>query len=481
MYSKTWFDEFALRMNSKSHIVEEFIDTSVKLLSELGVKAAHHGFLSRISKGDGFSVKGERVFFDGKYLRKLIEERRGQALARPEEQNGFVPSKEFSMAIGGYSFNTIDATGKQRPSTLSDLIELTKLGEVCKCSGPNPVFPQDIPMPMRDLAGYRYCFEYSSKIYGRFHFTNIKQGEYAYRITKAAGLKFNAHVCFQDALTINPEDLDKLLYFLDKNDKDVLPSCIAYHLPGITGPITPMGCNVLAYAENLAARIIFKHLRPDVDITHLPGSAGPANLKNLCWALGSSPSYTYYSMASLFRTMFNEEIMQFPSAVPLMTGSAAIDAQAITEKACMALAGALGGAKSFSNLGNLACDDINSVEQFVIDLDIIEFVKNHISSIGMLDDMLSLGSAYDTIKANVVDRIDFLMTDETLGDFKKFIKEEYLFDYKKAQQWEKESRNLICRASERARDLIRKHDYVCDQDRLKEIDNIYRKAEKELC
>jgi trimethylamine:corrinoid methyltransferase-like protein len=475
MQLQTWFDDF-LKVAPPASKLDELIDTSIKILDEIGVEAQNDQFLERVKSCEGILVKNHRIHFNRKYVQQFIDEDRAKKkLACLQNDSG--SKSEYNLESAGFSFATIDAmTGKQRPATVNDLIELTKLGHVCGCSGPNPVFPQDLPAPMRALATYRYCYEYSDRIRGR-HYMNIDQAKFIKEMARAGGFEFRVTVCFENALSINPYDLEILLHFLDE-DSDFRIATIAYHMPGITGPISVLGCQALAFAEHIAGYILYKHIAPECRKNPVAiGLVGPTDLKSCCYAYGCSRTSMYLMLSSYMQALYAGNQDFAPPAL-MMTGSGEINAQAIADKTAQAMFGAQAGTKIFTNIGNLCIDDIASVEQFIIDIDIIEYMKNHTSMLDKLTDLAALDTAYNDIKTYVEKKVDFLMAEDTIDKFMRLDTQEFLFEYKKAAQWQDNPSNIIHKARARADELLATHQYRVDPDQLKAVIEVYEKAKQ---
>lgn len=476
-----WFDKLSEKF-PEAEKIDELIELSLRLMSEIGIKADNPKFLEKIRDSEGIKINGNRVYFDTRYAGKIIEDKRQLLAEKNRDKEISLPDPDkFTMTIGGYGFLTIDPeTGKYRDATVNDLIRLTKLGHVCGCNGPAPFFPQDVPGPMRDIATYRYCYEYSDKIFGRYHFDSAEEGGFVYEMMQAVDKPFRVTLCFHDAMEVNPHDLEKMMYFIEnKKMKEPWIVAIAYHLPGITGPLTPLGCQALQLAEQTGMHMMLKSIYPDSKTNFGIGGAGPTDLTNCGWAFGSSRTNAYRILTNYILNLYSSENVLKENSVSLMTGSGNIDIQTAVEKSTLAMAGALGGASNFACLGNLATDDINSAEQFVIDVDIIEYVKNTLKSCrDMMKPLASLDDTFETVRAACSDGVSFLMAGETLTKFRDFVTKEALFEYKKSAQWNSSGKSIIKKASERVEELLAKHDYKCDPDKLEAMDKVYREAEK---
>jgi trimethylamine:corrinoid methyltransferase-like protein len=481
MKINSWFDQIR-KLLVESNDIDELCRLSVRMLNEIGIELENDRILQICSKANHLKVKNNRIYFDKKYTENLINEDRQQKELQSKELNQpreFDLEPEYSLSNGGFGFLTIDQnTRSLRSATLDDLIKFTKLSHAAGCSGPNPVFAQNLPEKMRDIATYRYCYEYSDRILGRYYST-LEQAKYIYEMSCASGFPFRVTVSFDKALSVNKYDLETLMYFLE-NDKKFRISTVAYHLPGITGPVTVAGCQALQLAEHLGAFIIYRHLADNYETNGFSlGQAGPVDFKNACWAYGCSRTIAYLTFSIYMNQLYRKSSFFNLPAVTLMTGSCCVDSQAAIDKTAVAVSGALMGCKTFGCLGSLAVDDVFSPEQFVIDLEIVNYVKNQINSADTIPKNALLEDVFEDVKANAFDDNDWLMSEGTISKFKDFTNFESLLKYNKALSSAAED-DLLSRATSGVEQLLKNYNYECDADKLKEVDKKYQSAYKKL-
>ena len=149
---------------------------------------------------------------------------------------------------------------------------------------------------------------------------------------------------------------------------------------------------------------------------------------------------------------------------------------AISSRRRHTLPAVLVGAKVFANAGLLSVDEIYSVQQLIIDYEIVQYCMR----VARGDDFNEDLSALDTI-LEVGHNGTFLDHDTTVRDFRKALWAPEVFIHPTLQQWtEQGSKGPVQIAKEIALKKIKEHTYRIDKDKQMELNKIFERAKKDL-
>lgn len=201
--------------------------------------------------------------------------------------------------------------------------------------------------------------------------------------------------------------------------------------------------------------------------------AYPFDMKYGLFVYGSAED----TLGTLYQSQINKYFEIPLVAKSLLTTGKLPDAHAAAEKAAHTMVGALCGATMFSNAGLLSVDEVYSVEQIVIDYEIVKFCKRVVDG-NNFDEKLS---AVEVIK-EISFSGTFMTHDTTLFNYKENLWDPALFLHSSFTQWREEgSKDTIALAKEIALEKIKNQTYMINEDMKKELDRIYSYAKKELC
>ena len=166
----------------------------------------------------------------------------------------------------------------------------------------------------------------------------------------------------------------------------------------------------------------------------------------------------------------------------LESSSSAVDAQATLEKMAIGLAAAFQGARTFSGAGSLCVDDLFSGTQFVIDVEIVDYIRQVLESFDPPQEFVKTDGLYEMLKEVCLGQDEFLSHPHTVAHCRTLLPSSRLIVREKLQSWLRHKKLLKDRAREECLERIRTFapTFHLPDDKQKELDRIYREAEKEL-
>ena len=143
--------------------------------------------------------------------------------------------------------------------------------------------------------------------------------------------------------------------------------------------------------------------------------------------------------------------------------------------------GAMHGARLFQYAGVLCVDDLYSGTQFVIDLEIVNYLREMIESFTPHPDILNAEGMYEECRDVSLGRETHIGHAHTLERFRNIVPSSDRMVREKLQAWMQHRKTLKDRAREEALERIRTFEpYRLPADKQRELDRIYARAEKEL-
>jgi trimethylamine--corrinoid protein Co-methyltransferase len=241
---------------------------------------------------------------------------------------------------------------------------------------------------------------------------------------------------------------------------------------GATAPVTLAGMLAVSNAEILGGLSLIHLASP---CTEISASYGPAafDMRYGQWAAGA-PEESLLNAASV------EIAKYYGLTVDVMgvtTSAKTPGPQACYEVMMSGILPILAGADMVWGAGGLACLMTASLEELVIDDELIKAMLTTIRGVEVNDETLGL----DVIK-KVGPGGHYLAQKHTMDHFMKeqFIPE--LIDRSGYAEWKKNGeKSLVDRAREKVKKILKEHSVPpLDKDIQKELDNIIKRAEKEL-
>lgn len=469
-----------------AEMLAQCCDIAVRLLDEVGFRVPNERFLSHITGRPGVRMDGDRVHFDPRLTREYLErfiESRKLAAAKPPR----IPSMEdaWQARVAGTSMNLIDMdTEEIRPATCQDLRDGIKLVNSYGVGGNYPVMPQDLPAALRAIACFKICYEMSQNI-RPYDYQQPEQARYVYEMTRVMGQPFHIDLVVPTTMTIDPKDLDILLDFYPdwKKNRDIRIGVLDYAMGGITKPITVPGCATMILAERLAVHMLVNLFDPELNVPVGIQGPYPTDMHNACWAFGSPRGhlFTYLNTRLGPYLCGVSQDVYTQGTVMLETASAAMDEQAAFEKMAHGLLGALQGARTFYCAGSLCVDDLFSAVQFVMDLEMVNYIRQLVEAFDPHPDIINTDGLYEECRDVSLGNDMFISHVNTVKRFRNILSSSKRLAREKLQSWLSHRTTLKDRARAEALERIRTFEpFHLPDDKQRELDRIYARAEKEL-
>ena len=458
-----------------------------RLLEEVGMSVAHEKFLAGIRGKPGVRVEGDRVFLSrsltDRYIEEFIAEKR-EALLAPAPA---ASPPEWSLACGGFSIMVLDIdTDEARPATQQDLRDLIRLVHAFDMGGNYPVAPQDLPPLMRALACFKICWQESDRI-RPFDYLDQVQTPFLYDMYQVMDKPFVININLTDTMAVSHIDIDIFMRFYPHWKRN--PDSVAwyhicdYAMTGVSKPITATGTVALYIAHLFGTYILFNLFDPEVKMPFGISAGMPVDLNNMGWAFGSPRGHLYaYLTARVLPALCGVDPGLYRRAgVNMDSNSCAVDERAGMEKMASTLTAAFQGVRQFSGAGNLAIDDLFSGVQFVMDVEIFEYVRELVESFDPHPDIFSTEGMYEVLHDVATGREQFYTHPDTARRVRNIFPISKRRTYRKLRAWMTDKENLIDRARAECKERIRGQEpFVLEEDKHRELDRIYNAAEKAL-
>lgn len=443
--------------------LKEIHQNALRVLKEIGIDVSHKEILRLVSQHRGAKIKGTRIYFEPDLVEEILD------LKKLPKSSPSTNNDHFQMSLSGYAPKILDLnTAKVRSSTLSDLIEMTKLGDALGMKGYAPVFPSDIPQKEAELATYKVCWENAQDIAGAGVFSSVKVFEYIYEMAQVIDKPFGFGMHMISPLKCDPFLLEIAYRFLGKKiDMGVgnMP------MMGATSPIFLTGTLVQSVAEVLGGATLLKLISRGGKVNFSPfaypfdmkyGGIGNGTPEFILINLVIRQIAQFYGIDSMAKT-FN-----ITSKEP--------DSQAALQSAAGTALLAFAGARNFGWAGTLSVNEVVfSGELLVIQSEIMEYVKQMVK--GFEFNQATIG--FNIIKENA-GKSNFFDHLSTLENFRD-IWISNLFENDDIKDWQRKgSKTIREKAREIAKQKIAKHHFELDKDKQKELNKIYERAKRSL-
>jgi trimethylamine:corrinoid methyltransferase-like protein len=456
--------------------IKRMWEGAVYLIEEFGLRVPHEGIRSILAGFDGVKIEGDLVKFSADLVSKAIANQDYSDL--PKELGPDNPG----IVAGAYIKNVIDPeTDKIRPATLQDLVDYTKLCDSYGFYGPPCVRPNDAPVELQRILMYKTSYEYS-----RVHahgildvagWLNPREARYGKELADVAGKDFRVDLWLISPFLAPEEGLSILYEF---RDEPVDMNVATMPVSGTTAPIRMLDAYIQSLGELFSA----------LTLIYLVNERKKSKGKIRCVIVDSIRAYpfdmkyasfVYGSAEDLLGTLYQAQLNRYFGiplvAKSLLTTAKYPDAHAAGEKAAHTMAAVLSGAYLFANAGLLSVDEIYSIQQLLIDREIVQFCLRVVRGDEFHEDL----SGVDLIK-EVGHWGTFLDHETTYKEFKKCLWDPEIFTHQTLNQWqERGSKSPGTIAKESALLKIKSHSYRIDERVKKELDRIYERAAGELC
>ena len=462
-------------------------DLGQRLLEEIGITVKHEKFVAGLKGKDGLTFDGDRIRIGRKlsdgYIDEYIEQQ------RKELADGGPPAADrpWSLSCGGFSMAVLDPeTDKPRPATSRDLRDCIRLVRSVGIGGSYPCIPQDVPPNLRALNCFRICHEEADNI-SMWEYYDSRAAPYVYEMSRVVDQKFIFIINVPGTLTLSDEDIDVLMTYYPAFKKD--PDRFAwyavadYPMLGVSKPITSTGSIAHLVAHCFGTHILLHQFDPALRIPFGLSPGMPVDLQNMCWAFGSPRTHLYAYLSHLVLPAFCgvEPRTHVAAAAAFRSSSCAPDFRAGMEKMASALMAAMQGARSFGNAGSLCVDDLFSGVQLLLDVELFEYIKELMESFHPHPDILTTEGLWDVLGDVGTGEDEYYSHPDTATKIRDLLPVSPRRPHEKLRAWMAHGKNMIDRVREEVKDRIRAAEpYQCDEGVRKELDKIYRRAEREI-
>ena len=455
--------------------------SSLEILEQAGVCMPHERLLGLLSDHGAFVDHSTKIV---KFPGSLVE----NALKRAPSRfiwHGRNPKHDMRLGedkvyyVGASTLVTVyDLDGTRRPATFEDVKRISRLKDGLEHINDayGAVHPQDVPEPAAhcyQMIGQLMSSEkpYRARMFGRQVSEDclrmaqiVAGGEEAFRQRPNLMAMINT----VSPLTNTPEQMEALIVYAEANAPLFFSPQIQ---AGATGPVTMAGLLIQMNAEILACLTAAQLVNPGCRVGYATTS-GIMDMRQ-----GLMPYATPESALINIATAQMARFYKIPSrGTGGFSEANTLDMQAGFETALTTVAAALAGINFIIGAAGSLQNALGaSYAKFVVDNEIIGYIKRMASGIDFAPDMMAL----ETIK-RVGPAGQFLTEDHTVKHFKQMLFHPLLSNRKSFSQWEAEgSASIDQRATEEARRILKEHHpEPLPADVEKELWDVVRIAEK---
>ena len=170
-----------------------------------------------------------------------------------------------------------------------------------------------------------------------------------------------------------------------------------------------------------------------------------------------------------------------PAGGGLYSSSCAVDVRAGMEKMGTALVSAMQGARHFSGAGNLAVDDLFSGLQLAIDVEIFEYIKETVEAFSPHEDIVTTDGLYEVLSDVALGKDEFYSHMDTATKVRHLLPVSKRRPHEKLRTWMGHRINMKERVREECLERIKNQEpFALDEDKRRELEKIYARAEVEL-
>ena len=458
-------------------------DASLNILRKIGIKVNHNEVFDIL--GDAGAVvdkKTKIVKFPEDMVTEGIQKAGKKHILQGRNSSSvakFGYGDQLFLSTGGQYLWIDETTGKRRPGTLEDTKAAILVGDALKEISIVGAFilPAEIPSKVRDIHLYAELIKYT----GKPCFTWINNGRSAKYIIEMFKVVAGGEVKLRNKpmteafiepispLQLSKEGLEILIEFA----KAGLPVGFGpMAMAMATAPTTLAGTIAQENAEILAGITISQLLSPGLPITYwgIPHIMDPAT-GNISFG---SPEQGLMAVAITQIAKW----YGFPVGVNVgLTDSKLPDSQNGLERGMTLLLGALAGADIFGHMGIVGADQGASLEELIINDEMIGYLKGIMKGFEVNKETLAL---------EVINRVGigghFLKDEHTLKHFRKELWFPSLFDRNNWELWKgKEGNSILEKAVKKKEEILNEHKIEpLDRDIANRIDEIVKEAEKDI-
>ncbi|NIA21292.1 MAG: hypothetical protein GWP05_04840 [Anaerolineaceae bacterium] len=444
--------------------LDDVLTDALRVLQELGIACEHRETIDRVTAEPGIRHESGRLKFDPDTMRAHLDEVRRRNAGRPDEE------PQFEALASWCCLNYADPeTGRVRPPTTEDAVQMTRLMDARGCSNWSiPLVPMDVAPRHATLTGEYVAMKHSRGLGGFMAVLDPAEIEFLIEMNQAVGRTYLLDEQIGiSPLRFNDHGLEAALKFAGRDDVKVI---LVGAIPsvGATTPLPIRSALTQTVAEGLGLSLV------SVRLGFGEGGFGcglqPFEFQYAGIIFGGPEEMLMRLASSQMGAFLNGRrgwIGTFHSMARMP------DAQAAAERTAGVLWQAMHGVRRFRGVGQLAVDEVFSPQQAIIDDDILALVARAVRG---MDPLATDGDPVEEI-AEGLSEGTFLAQPATVAQYRQFMQFPELFRRYNVGHWQNlGSPTILDEAWQRAQQLIDENDFELPADQARDLDRIYRKA-----
>jgi len=453
-------------------------DASLDILERVGILVRHEGMRGLLAaSGAGVREGNSLVTLPARLIESCLA-----VAPRSFSVMGLSPSDDkplsiddgpYARAAAGIDAILDDETGTRRPATQSDAAKWSRLVESLDGIHLNsPLYPQDLPGPIRDVAALESSLRFSRKPVVICAYSK-KSTQWMSRLTsvlpRGGGSRVILVFSCDSPLVFSEEQVDIMMVAASSGFPILLNTA---SLAGATAPVTRMGCMVQMNAELMAALAL-------VQIA-FPGAPVICDAQPLIFDMRTGSAAFGYAELGIMNAAFTELARGHKLPVEssgMKTDSHTPGAQAASEKVLTGYLSALAGATILSGAGCLATAGTASPAQLVLDEELFGQVFHVLEGIPA-EDVCAIRDVIGRIGAGG----NYLADEHTLRHFRTEYRISTFGVREGYDSWQVRGRRTMeCEAAERARKILSNPEQEAVDDQTgRELSLIVQEAREAL-
>jgi trimethylamine--corrinoid protein Co-methyltransferase len=411
--------------------VSRIHELSVRILQEIGVPITSMKALDLLNE-TGCTVDRERgvVFIPESVVMESLKKARSHfsLFDRSTSREIAIGGDNVSFMSGAAAIRVCDLNGVYRAPTLRDLVDMTKVQDylenidvIHELVEPSDIDPRKIRVRMAALLLKNTTKPCAFIVEGPGDVEDICR----IGVTIRGGRKeleekplFSIHdISAEATIGIVKEQCDALMKCAELG----IPTGIgAYPIMGSTGPVTIEGALALANANILSALVIAQTIRPGIPFLYMI-MAGSLDMKKAEMITASPEIWAYYIAGKKLA-----EYYRLPSHCIISADSKSTDIQLAMEKYSALFHGTVCQSDAMNGA---------NYDQMLIDNEIVSMVKYMVDSLRSLNGAVSKEEIFNDIKTSLENKMYFMDSDTTVGEFKKRLWESNLLVRENFDRW----------------------------------------------
>lgn len=438
---------------------EEVLRGAIKLLGEHGLQLKSETVRKFFTSLDGVRLQADRVCFEESLITRYIADMRTGMPAHD-------PDTPFQHGYPWSGMHWADVEqGVLRQAEEADLIRAVRFLDAYGVPGHvPPVILGAYPPDVRNIHSTRICLEHSP-VYGAPTHTPEEQELHLY---KQMARVVRQKIWILAMLILNPLKFDdRVLEFVLAHHQDQeLDIEMTGGLPcvGSTAPLVFPAAHIQNLAEGLAACLFIHAVTGVYPPPYL--RSDPFDLRFMNYSV-AGPEYALLDLA-------NRRLYEYLCGIPrdwgyLTSMSRWPDQQAVHERTVSCWLQALNGATFFHGTGQLASDEVFSLEQVVIDRTIVKGAERMVKGLKW---ETSFERSYQILEDGIA-RGNYLEHDSTLDEYHEFYGRRELFPAMNVGQWrDKGEPTPLTMAREILDKYLAQNTFQRDEHEIKELRRI---------